>query len=344
MANAVTCKRLTPYLKQRIVTLNELGTKQTEIVQTILHEENVKVSRKTVNLTIQRSKHVGELKPRKQGCRPTKLNDDHLAFLSHCLTENCELSGHELAMKLKCVFGVSVSTSTVKQARRKLGWISSTPSYCQTVRHVNRPKRFDYAVRCVQTDEKFEDVIFTDESTIKIPNTANKCFYKLGEDKPLKGKPKHPFQVHVWAGISRKGPTDIHIFSGIMDSVYYQEILSTYFIPFVQTHYPEHHRLMQDNDPKHVSKSTKDYMQRNNINHWPTPPESPDLNPIENVWAGMKRYLRKTKKPKNKEELVEGIKYYWYTKVTPAVCNRYINHLFNVIPVVIKKHGDASGK
>ena len=268
MADAVTCKRLSPYLKQRIVTLSELGTKQTAIVQTILHEKNVKVSRKTVNLTIKKSKQVGEVKPSKQGCRPAKLNDDHLAFLSLCLRENSELSGNELAMKLKCVFGVSVSTSTVKAARRKLGWVSTTPAYCQTVRYVNRPMRLDYAIRCVQTNEKFEDVIFTDESTIKIQNTANKCFHKLGEEKPLKGKPKHPFQLHVWAGISRKGPTDIHIFSGIMDSIYYQEILSTYFIPFVKNHYEDHHRLMQDNDHKHVSKSTKEFMLKNDINHW----------------------------------------------------------------------------
>ena len=129
-----------------------------------------------------------------------------------------------------------------------------------------------------------------------------------------------------------------------MDSVYYQEILSTYFIPFVKNHYEDHHRLMQDNDPKHVSKSTKEFMLKNDVNHWPTPPESPDLNPIENVWAGLKGYIHKTKKPKNKKDLVEGIKLYWYNRVTPEVCNRYINHLFNVIPVVIQKRGNTSGK
>ena len=185
------------------------------------------------------------------------------------------------------------------------------------MRYVNRPKRLDYAIRCVQTNEKFEDVIFTDERTIKIQNRTNKCVHKLGEENPLKGEPKHPFQLHVWAGISRKGPTDIHIFSGIMDSIYYQEILSTYFIPFVKNHYEDHHRLMQDNDPKHVSKSTKEFMLKNDVNHWPTPPESPDLNPIENVWAGLKGYIRKTKKTKNKKELVQGIKFYWYNPVYP---------------------------
>ena len=88
---------------------------------------------------------------------------------------------------------------------------------------------------------------------------------------------------------------------------------------------------MQDNDPKH-------------INYWPTPPESPDLNPIENLWAGLKSYIRKTKKPRNKDELTAGIKEYWIIHVTHDVCNRYINHIINVLPIVVKKIGTATCK
>ena len=38
-----------------------------------------------------------------------------------------------------------------------------------------------------------------------------------------------------------------------------------------------------DNDPKHTSHSTKRFMILNNINHFETPPQSPDLMPIEMV-------------------------------------------------------------
>ena len=147
-----------------------------------------------------------------------------------------------------------------------------------------------------------------------------------------------------WAGISRKGATDIHIFSGIIDSVYYQGILKDYLIPFITSTYPDSHRFMQDNDPKHVSRSTIQFMKDNNINYWPAPPESPDLNPIENLWAGLKRYIRKTEKPRNKAELIADIKEYWRTQVTPDVCNRYINHIMNVLPIVVKKNWAVSGK
>ena len=63
----------------------------------------------------------------------------------------------------------------------------------------------------------------------------------------------------------------------------YVEILNATLVPFVNDVYPEGHKLMQDNDPKHVSNDAKAWMAENNINWWKTPPESPDINPIENL-------------------------------------------------------------
>ena len=78
------------------------------------------------------------------------------------------------------------------------------------------------------------------------------------------------------------------------------------------------------------------------VNHWPTPPESPDLNPIENVWASMKHHIRSKVKPRTKEQLVAGIREFW-SKLTPEACQRYIFHMFKVVPKVIERHGMASG-
>ena len=151
---------------------------------------------------------------------------------------------------------------------------------------------------------------------VKIQTSTGKCFVQKGEEKQM--KPKHPFQVDVRAGILCKGATDIHIFSQIMDSVYYPGILKHHLIPYITSTYPDSHCFMQDNDTKHVSRSTVQFMKDNNINYWPTPQESPDLNPIENMWAGLKRYILKTKKPRNKAELIAGIKKYWRTTLTTS--------------------------
>jgi transposase len=50
-----------------------------------------------------------------------------------------------------------------------------------------------------------------------------------------------------------------------------------------------------------------DFLKNEKVIYWPTPPESPDLNPIECVWHEMKHYLRKYAKPKTKAELEQGI-------------------------------------
>ena len=83
---------------------------------------------------------------------------------------------------------------------------------------------------------------------------------------------------------------------------------------------------MHDNDPKHTSVYAKEFMESHQINWWKTPAESPDLNPIENLWHEMKEFNRRVVKPKTKEQLIDGIIQFWDT-VTVAKCVKYINHL-----------------
>ena len=99
---------------------------------------------------------------------------------------------------------------------------------------------------------------------------------------------------------------------------------------------------MQDNDPKHTSVHASNFITSNNINWWKTPAESPDLNPIENMWHELKEFIRREVKPTTKQQLIDGILAFWET-VTVEKCNKYINHLKKVVPRVIELEGAATG-
>ena len=101
-------------------------------------------------------------------------------------------------------------------------------------------------------------------------------------------------------------------------------------------------RFIADNDPKHNSIVAREILAENGIYWWRTPAESPDLNPIENLWHELKEFIRREVKPKKKDELVDGIKCFWET-VDLAKCRKYIRHIHKVIPKVIELQGAATG-
>ena len=127
-----------------------------------------------------------------------------------------------------------------------------------------------------------------------------------------------------------------------MNASLFTSILEPTLLPFIDEEYSEGHKFMQDNDPKHTSRHAGSFLAEKGVNWWRTPPESPDFNPIENMWHELKEYLRREVKPRTKEALIGGIEEFWAT-VTAEKCKKYIRHLRKVIPRAIELKGDATG-
>ena len=142
----------------------------------------------------------------------------------------------------------------------------------------------------------------------------------------------------MWAGISWVGATEIVVFEGVMNAEGYINILKTALLLFLQENLPTHHRLMQDNDTKHTSRAVRKFLGDKKVNWWKTLPESPDCNPIENMWHELKEYLRREVKPQTKATLIDGMKEFWRT-VDIDKCRKYICHLRKVVLKGIELNG-----
>lgn len=194
----------------------------------------------------------------------------------------------------------------------------------------------------MEDSDDFDNVMWSDETSIQLECHRRHSFRKENQPPTLKPRPKHPLKVHVWAAISKRGALKVCIFEGKMDAIFYVSMLKKYLLLFIANNFPTSHRFMQDNDPKHTSRLAKQFFEENNVNWWKTPPESPDCNPIENLWHELKEFIRREVKPHTKQELVDGIAQFWST-VDQQKCCLYINYLTKVLPKVIELEGEATG-
>ena len=237
--------------------------------------------------------------------------------------------------------GIAVSTPTVQRSHQQQGWTLQRTAYCQLIRDANKIKRLEYARNVLDSGDTFHNVIFSNECSISLQHHWCTCYGKIDEPTKWKPKPKHPLKVHVWAGISRHGATEICIVDCIMDADLFCNILESTLVPFIREKLPDY-RFMQDNDPKHRSRRAQAFFEEQNINWWHTPSESPNLNTIEDLWQELKFFLESKVKPWNKHKLMEGIKF-WRKKIMPEKCAKYINHvLHKAIPAVVEAEGAAT--
>ena len=72
---------------------------------------------------------------------------------------------------------------------------------------------------------------------------------------------------------------------------------------------------------------------------WPA--NSPDLNPIENLWKIVKDLLRHHNMPKNKQEMIQLIKQVW-DEVSLYQLRRLIANMSNRMRAVISTSGGST--
>ena len=126
-----------------------------------------------------------------------------------------------------------------------------------------------------------------------------------------------------------------------MDSSVYIEILrdrmrlsAAWLLPHPGTAY----FLQQDNDRKHTSRKTCAWLGKNHVATLPWPSQSPDLNPIEQLWAVLKRRISGGPALPTVDRLRERLEQEWWS-IDQSLCRRLVESMPRRIEAVIKARG-----
>lgn len=75
--------------------------------------------------------------------------------------------------------GVTVSLRTILRCWKSLGWKFHGSTYCQLIRETNKVKRLEWCHE--HKDDSFNDVVWTDESTVQPETPRRFCCHKKGQ-------------------------------------------------------------------------------------------------------------------------------------------------------------------
>jgi transposase len=131
-----------------------------------------------------------------------------------------------------------------------------------------------------------------------------------------------------WGCFSELGRGPLVVLKGSMDGPKYKKVLREDFLPEATVLIAAglNVKLMHDNAPCHTSKVVKDYLAESGVEFLEWPAFSPDLNPIENVWAWIKYKLYTEFPPATSEkELIEYVFVLWES-LDIEMCKRYCSN------------------
>jgi len=159
-------------------------------------------------------------------------------------------------------------------------------------------------------------VLFSDESKFNRLGSDGRQYVRRRNGEEFKPRCTVPTlqggggSVMVWGVISVYGPGPLVRLNGRINSGKYIKMLEVHFMDYFVNFPNEECIFMQDNAPIHTARNVKNFLQERNVPCMDWPAQSPDLNPIENVWHD-KKHQQRNENFRNLDEFWAKIKVKW---------------------------------
>lgn len=238
-------------------------------------------------------------------------------------------TGKFFAREIKIATKVKCSLRTVQKVLQECDELVFTKKKKAPMllpRHIVARKEF--AFHHISNETPWSRVIFSDEKKFNLDGPDGFAYYWHDLEKDPEMFSKRQFgggSVMVWAGMLGARKTDMWKCEGRVNSHQYCKILDKTLIPFVKKHPRKKFTFQQDGAKIHTSQYTRKYLAGHKVETMKWPANSPDLNPIENIWGILARkvYDHGRKQYFSKEALEKAIFKHW-KKIEVHECKKVI--------------------
>lgn len=348
-------KQLSSDLRQRIIQMSKEGSGKKKIASNsflyfylsgfiIKILETLRIPVSTARNIIKKFNETGSHSPKPRSGRPKVLSARETSYLCYTAKKDPTIGSRKLSEIMKENSQKKISPSSVRRILIK----NNLRAFVMKKKHLltkkMMTKRLKWAREYVNKPVEFwRNVLFSDESYIDLFGG-----HKIYARRPIgtgfasqfvRQSPKHPLKVMIWGCFSSKGVGRIKVVEGTMKSDDYINVLDTKMVPTARDMFPNGNYVYQDDGaPCHRSKKVKDWHTNNRTQLLEWPGNSPDMNPIENLWAILKMKVR-NKMPSGRTSLIAAIIRCWFDEITPELCLKLADSMPKRLQSVIANKG-----
>jgi len=331
-------KRLFPRINQRHFVIHE-WLRCRGVIHRVISSTGLK--RRYIEKWVKRYQETGTVNDSPRSGRPRVLQPRQLAPLVTAAAQQDSVPAALAALQRKGLVPRWISVKTARRAVKRY-LAKKAPRVQPVITARTKAKRLAF---CKQR-HLLKQVVAVDSTILTAGSfgSRRKVWAKLGTT-PVMQQVRKGQKLHVYAGITRYGATSLVRVTGTTGLVprftkaggveKYRGVCAKEFQQVMQKHLvPQAKRIMRahnqgppvfllDGAPVHTAAATRNFMSARHIEclqGWP--PNSPDLNPIENVWAWLQRKLA-AQEPSTGAAIWRVAQQVWET-LTPDMCSNYM--------------------